>query len=192
MRRSKILAKLRSGQIARLCATGSPISFFPAVAAQAGYDGVWVDGEHRPWDAREAETMIGRHHAADIDCMWRPPTKEKNALYRLLEDGAAGLMIPHVASAEEAMALVQAVKFPPLGDRGSAAAEGTPPTGSGNLPTTWSRRTVRPSSWFKSKPRTLLKMLKRLRQFPVWTSSSWVRVTCPCVWGAHLPSTTPS
>lgn len=118
MRPSKVLAKLRSGQVARLCTTGSPIAFLPAVAAQAGYDGIWVDGEHRTWDPREVETMIGRHHAANIDCMWRPPTKEKNALYRLLEDGASGLMIPHVSSGDEAQALVQAIKFPPLGDRG--------------------------------------------------------------------------
>lgn len=77
-----------------------------------------MDGEHRAWEAREVETMLGRHHAADIDCVWRPPSKEKNALYRLLEDGATGLMIPHVATADEARALVRAVKFPPLGDRG--------------------------------------------------------------------------
>jgi 4-hydroxy-2-oxoheptanedioate aldolase len=50
--------------------------------------------------------------------MWRPATKEKNALYRLLEDGAAGLMIPHVGTPDEARALVRAIKFPPLGDRG--------------------------------------------------------------------------
>ena len=62
--------------------------------------------------------MIGRHHAADIDCIWRPPTKEKNALYRLLEDGATGLMIPHVSTPDQARSLVQAMKFPPLGDRG--------------------------------------------------------------------------
>ena len=118
MRRSKVLAKIRAGQVARVCATGSPIAFFPAIAAHFRYDGVWVDAEHRVWDPREAETMIGRHHAADIDCVWRPPTKEKNGLYRLLEDGAAGLMIPHVATADEARALVTAMKFPPLGDRG--------------------------------------------------------------------------
>lgn len=118
MRRSKVLSKIRSGQVARICAVGSPIAFFPAIAAHFHYDGIWVDAEHRVWDPREAETMIGRHHAADIDCVWRPPTKEKNALYRLLEDGASGLMIPHVASAEEARALVTAIKFPPLGDRG--------------------------------------------------------------------------
>lgn len=118
MRRSKVLAKIRSGQVARICCTGSPIAFFPTIAAHFNYDGIWLDAEHRVWEPREAETMLGRHHAADIDCIWRPPSKEKNSLYRLLEDGAAGLMIPHVGSAEEARALVNAIKFPPLGDRG--------------------------------------------------------------------------
>ncbi len=44
--------------------------------------------------------------------------QEKTGLYRLLEDGASGLMIPHVANAEQASFLVQAMKFPPQGDRG--------------------------------------------------------------------------
>lgn len=118
MRTSKVLAKIRAGRVARVCATGSPIAFFPALAAHFRYDGIWVDAEHRVWDPREVETMLGRHHAADIDCIWRAVSKEKNSLYRLLEDGAAGLMIPHVANAEEARALVNAIKFPPLGDRG--------------------------------------------------------------------------
>jgi len=118
MRHSKVLAKIRAGQVARICCTGSPIAFLPSVAAHYHYDGIWVDGEHRAWNPREVETMIGRHHAADIDCMWRPSTKEKNGLYRLLEDGASGLMIPHVGTADEARALVGAIKFPPLGDRG--------------------------------------------------------------------------
>lgn len=118
MRRSKVLAKLRAGQVARICCCGSPIGFFPAIAAHFKYDGIWLDAEHRAWEPREIDAMLGRHHAADIDCVWRPPTKEKNALYRLLEDGASGLMIPHVATAEEARSLVNAIKFPPLGDRG--------------------------------------------------------------------------
>lgn len=118
MRPSKVLAKIRAGQVARICCTGSPIAFLPAIAAHFRYDGIWLDAEHRVWDPREAETMLGRHHAADIDCIWRSCTKEKNPLYRLLEDGASGLMIPHVGSADEARALVNAMKFPPLGDRG--------------------------------------------------------------------------
>jgi 4-hydroxy-2-oxoheptanedioate aldolase len=118
MRKSRILAKLRAGKVARVCSVGSPIAMFPALAAHFHYDGIWVDGEHRVWDPREVDAMLARHHAANIDCLWRASTKEKNALYRLLQDGATGLMIPHVSTPDQARALVQAVKFPPLGDRG--------------------------------------------------------------------------
>lgn len=118
MRKSKVLAKIRSGKVARIFCISSPIGLAPTIAAHYHYDGIWVDAEHRVWDPREADTMLGRHYAADIDCIWRPPTKEKNALYRLLEDGATGLMIPHVSTADQARTLVQAMKFPPLGDRG--------------------------------------------------------------------------
>jgi 2-keto-3-deoxy-L-rhamnonate aldolase RhmA len=50
--------------------------------------------------------------------MIRPATREKAVLYRYLEDGAAGLIIPHVNDVETARELVQKVKFPPVGDRG--------------------------------------------------------------------------
>lgn len=117
-RTSRVLQKIRKGRVARLCALGSYLPYFPTIAAQAGYDGVWVDGEHKPFDPREIQALVGFHHLADIDCLWRPPTREKAAIYRILEDGATGLIIPHVETAGEARALVQAVKFPPVGNRG--------------------------------------------------------------------------
>ena len=118
MRRSKVLAKIRAGKVARVCSLTHFLPFFPKMAAHFQFDGVWVDGEHRPFDPREAQTLMAYHHLADVDCLWRPPTLEKTLLYRFLEDGAAGLMIPHVSTPEKAQQLVQAVKFPPLGDRG--------------------------------------------------------------------------
>lgn len=118
MRASRVLQKIRQRKVARLCALGSYLPYFPTVAAQAGFDGVWVDGEHKPFDPREVQALIGFHHLADIDCLWRPPIREKAALYRILEDGATGLIIPHVESVDEARALVSAMRFPPLGNRG--------------------------------------------------------------------------
>jgi 4-hydroxy-2-oxoheptanedioate aldolase len=118
MRSSRILRKIRDRQVARICALASYLPYFPAIAARAGFDGVWVDGEHKPFDPREVQALVGFHHLADIDCLWRPPTREKAALYRILEDGATGLIIPHVESVDEARALVVATKFPPLGNRG--------------------------------------------------------------------------
>ena len=118
MRISKVLRKLRNNQVARICATAHYIPYLPHLAAKFGYDGVWVDAEHHNWNPREIEAMMAHHQLADIDCLWRTPTREKSGLARLLEDGATALMIPQVNTADCVRQLVTATKFPPLGDRG--------------------------------------------------------------------------
>ncbi len=118
MRRSKTLARWRSGKPARMCALGHYIPPYIRMAAHFGYDCIWLDLEHRAMDDREVQALLMMFHLADIDCLLRAPTLEKTLLYRYLEDGAAGLMIPHVSTAQKARELVQALKFPPLGDRG--------------------------------------------------------------------------
>lgn len=118
MRRSKALAKLRAGQPVRLCGLGNYVPHFVCHAAHQRFDCIWLDLEHRTMGQREVQALLAYSHLFDIDIMIRPPTTEKIGLYRYLEDGAAGLMIPHVSTPEKARELVQAVKFPPLGDRG--------------------------------------------------------------------------
>lgn len=118
MRSSKTLAKLRAGQPVRMCVLGHFIPPYVHFAARAGFDCIWLDLEHKLIDEREVQALLTHFHLADIDCMLRPPTVEKARLYRYLEDGASGLMIPHVSTVAQAEALVKAVKFPPLGDRG--------------------------------------------------------------------------
>ncbi|MEN3943600.1 aldolase/citrate lyase family protein [Prosthecobacter sp. SYSU 5D2] len=118
MRKSKIRQKLDAGQVARVCALGSNVPYYPQMAAHFGYDGVWVDGEHRVWDPREITELVARHHLADIDCLFRPATTEKSGISRLLEDGVAALMIPQVNDTARARHLMEAAKFPPVGDRG--------------------------------------------------------------------------
>ncbi|MDX2258253.1 MAG: aldolase/citrate lyase family protein, partial [Hyphomicrobiaceae bacterium] len=120
MRKSKVRHKLREGQPALLAMLGHFLPPFVAYAAHAGYDGLWLDLEHRPMDAREVQALLAFCHHYDIDCLVRPPTREKGELYRYLEDGAAGLIMPHVADAETARSIVDKVRFPPLGDRGIA------------------------------------------------------------------------
>lgn len=118
MRPSKTLAKLRSGKPVRMCALGHFIPPYVRHAAHQNFDCIWFDLEHRAMPEREVQAMLAFFHLFDIDCMLRAPTLEKIRLYRYFEDGAAGLMIPHVSTAERAREIVRAVKFPPLGDRG--------------------------------------------------------------------------
>jgi len=118
VRKSKTLAKLRANEPVRMCALGHFIPAFIRHAAHHGFDCIWLDLEHRAMSDREVQALLAYFHLFDIDCMLRPPTLEKTRLYRYLEDGATGLMIPHVSTADKARMLVDAVKFPPLGDRG--------------------------------------------------------------------------
>ena len=118
LRKSKTLAKLRAGKPVRMCSLGHFIPAYIRLASHFGYDCIWLDLEHRAMSEREVQSLLAYFHLYDIDCMLRPPTIENARLYRYLEDGAAGLMIPRVSTPEEARALARAVKFPPLGDRG--------------------------------------------------------------------------
>jgi len=118
MRKSKVLQKLRNNKFARICGLGHYLPFFVRHAAHFKYDGIWLDLEHRAMDDREVQALLAACHASDIDCMVRPPTLERSRLYRYLEDGATGLMMPFVSSAGTARSIVEAVKFPPLGNRG--------------------------------------------------------------------------
>ena len=67
---------------------------------------------------REVQSLLTLCHYNDIDCMVRPPTREHSRLYRYIEDGATGVMMPLISDAATAQRVVNAVKFPPLGNRG--------------------------------------------------------------------------
>ncbi|MCA9413470.1 MAG: 4-hydroxy-2-oxovalerate aldolase [Candidatus Omnitrophica bacterium] len=118
MRSSKTLKKIRAGKSARMCVLGHYVPAYVTMAARCGYDCIWLDLEHRLIDDREVQALLAYSHLADIDILIRTPTTDKTKLYRYLEDGAAGLMVPHVSTPEKARAMVEASKFPPIGDRG--------------------------------------------------------------------------
>ena len=101
-----------------MCALGHYIPAYIHHAAEFGYDCIWLDLEHRLISEREIQALLAYAQLADIDCMVRSPKLEKTGLYRYLEDGATGLMIPHVSTPEKARMLADSVKFPPVGDRG--------------------------------------------------------------------------
>ncbi len=118
MRRSKVLAKLRNGKFARICSMGHFLPFYVRHAARLGYDGIWLDLEHRTMDDREVQTLVTLCYHNDIDCMIRPQTLGRSHLYHYLEDGATGFMVPFVSTPMIAQQVVEAVKFAPLGNRG--------------------------------------------------------------------------
>lgn len=118
MRRSRVLTKLRQGGFVRICSMGHVIPFYIRHAAKLNYDGIWLDLEHRCMSSQDVRYLLALCHYNDIDCMVRPPTTQRTRLYRYLEDGATGFMLPFVSSTEDATQAVTSVKFPPEGNRG--------------------------------------------------------------------------
>jgi len=118
VRHSKTLARIRSGKVVRMCSLGHFIPAYIKHAAAANFDCIWLDLEHRNLSDQQVQALIAFGHLFDIDIMVRPSTTDRARLYRYLEDGAAGLMVPHVSTVQQAAELVAATKFPPVGNRG--------------------------------------------------------------------------
>ena len=88
------------------------------LAAQAGYDCVWIDMEHSHLGLEALSGMVLAARTVGRDVVVRIPHGPYNQVIKPLELGAGGLIWPHCKSAEEARAFVHMAKFRPLGLRG--------------------------------------------------------------------------
>jgi 2-keto-3-deoxy-L-rhamnonate aldolase RhmA len=104
----------------------------PMIAAQAGFDSIYVDMEHSPVSLESVSTLCAGALGAGITPIVRPPGHGADWISRVLDGGSQGLLVPHVSSAQEARAIVQAARFPPLGHRSVMGA--TPALGYKALP----------------------------------------------------------
>ena len=88
------------------------------ILAAAGADFAIFDMEHT---GASLETMRLQAAACRgvIPALARPAAKDRFFLSGLLDIGMKGLMVPMVESGEEAAAIVEAAKYPPLGRRGA-------------------------------------------------------------------------
>jgi 2-keto-3-deoxy-L-rhamnonate aldolase RhmA len=89
----------------------------PMIAAQAGFDSIYVDMEHSPVSLETVSTLCAGALGAGITPIVRPPGHGADWISRVLDGGAQGLLVPHVSNAKEARGIVDAARFPPLGHR---------------------------------------------------------------------------
>ncbi|MEO3803115.1 aldolase/citrate lyase family protein [Nonomuraea sp. B1E8] len=89
------------------------------IMAHAGFDFVVIDLEHTTLDLGAASTHIAMARALGVDPLVRVPDHGLSVIQRVLDAGAAGVVVPHVDTVQQAGAVVRATRFPPRGDRGS-------------------------------------------------------------------------
>ena len=86
----------------------------------AGYDWLFIDLEHGPTSVETAYQISVAALDAGIAPIVRVPHGELALATRCLDGGALGIVIPHVDTADEASAMVNAFRYQPLGHRSIA------------------------------------------------------------------------
>ena len=84
----------------------------------AGLDYVVIDMEHTGFDAERIADLMAWFKATPIAPFVRVPQGLYHFIARTMDAGALGIMVGNVENAEQARAIVHAVRYPPLGRRG--------------------------------------------------------------------------
>ena len=91
------------------------------ILADAGFDWLFIDGEHGPLDTSD---ILGILQAVGhrIACIVRVPACDEVAIKKVLDLGAAGIIVPQVNTAEQAADVVRYARYAPEGSRGVGLA----------------------------------------------------------------------
>jgi 2-keto-3-deoxy-L-rhamnonate aldolase RhmA len=90
------------------------------MAKMAGIHGLFIDMEHSALDLRSVSQLILACNYVGVSPIVRSPSKSHWHISRILDAGAAAVVIPHIESVEEVRDLVRHAKYAPLGERGCA------------------------------------------------------------------------
>jgi 2-keto-3-deoxy-L-rhamnonate aldolase RhmA len=84
----------------------------------AGFDWLFIDLEHGALSIETASQMCLAALDAGIAPLVRVPNGDYALATRLLDNGAMGIVVPHVETAEEARSIADRLRYPPQGHRG--------------------------------------------------------------------------
>ncbi|MDM0089232.1 MULTISPECIES: aldolase/citrate lyase family protein [unclassified Variovorax] len=114
---NRLPGMLRSGQPLRGVFNSLPSPAIVEMCGYAGFDFIIIDNEHGSAGFETTENMLRAARASGIVPVVRCL---RHDISRVLDMGASAVQIPMVASAAEARDLVQQVRYPRAGRRGSA------------------------------------------------------------------------
>ena len=117
LRENRAKHKLERGEIGSVIEapySADMIDYF----GQFGFDGVWLESEHGPVDFADISDLTRVCDLWGMTSLVRVNLHLPGVIYRTLDQGAQGVIVPHVNTVEEARAVVNAAKFAPIGARG--------------------------------------------------------------------------
>ncbi|MEL0084004.1 MAG: aldolase/citrate lyase family protein [Gammaproteobacteria bacterium] len=117
---NKVKQKIASGEVQFGYLQAMPEPGITEILGHVGYDFVMLDGEHSPLLPAVMENLSRAAEVSDICPIVRVPGCHSQDICRLLDAGAAGIILPNVRRREEVEEAVNAARYLPAGTRGLA------------------------------------------------------------------------
>ena len=127
------LRQLRAGKLAiGLGVRNARTVDIAQIAKTSGFDWLFIDGEHSSMDLDMAAQIACASLAVGVTPLVRVAGFEHWHASRILDNGAQGIVFPHVDNAQEAKRVADACRFPPVGKRSMGG--GLQQTGFASMP----------------------------------------------------------
>jgi 4-hydroxy-2-oxoheptanedioate aldolase len=118
--RGRLRARLAGGEPTLGTFVGTASAVTAEVCAAAGVDWVLLDLEHGAGGEEQVGAVVLAAAAYGVPTVVRVESAERIRLGRVLDLGAAGVMLPRLDTAAEVRAALRHLRYPPAGDRGVA------------------------------------------------------------------------
>ncbi|MGR3290885.1 MAG: HpcH/HpaI aldolase family protein [Paracoccaceae bacterium] len=93
----------------------TPVPEIVELLARSGPDFICFDAEHAPFDQSRLDACMAVARALDMPVLVRVISEDPGAILQVLDAGAVGIVVPHVADAEKAKRIAKAARFGPGG-----------------------------------------------------------------------------
>lgn len=119
MNKKSLRQRIQSGEslVGTFCAIPHPAA--TEMVAAAGFDFLCLDTEHSAIARETVEDMLRAADVHGTPALVRVAGNTPELIAAALDGGAAGVVVPRVNTAAEAESVVNAARFPPIGERGA-------------------------------------------------------------------------
>ncbi|APG94031.1 HpcH/HpaI aldolase family protein [Sinorhizobium americanum] len=111
MNGAKLRARLQAGEPITMCTPHHASSGLAARLVELGADSIFVDCEHGTWSFEDVRMTSQIVRSVGGAAIVRPHSHERPVIIRYLNAGADGIMVPMVDTVEQALAIVDAVRY---------------------------------------------------------------------------------
>ena len=122
MRENALKPMLAAGHVAVGTSLAFPCPELVEACGLLGFDFIFIDGEHDGTDPSACRDLVRAADAVGIQSVVRVPRNDPQTILGYLEAGALSIIAPHVNTADDVLAGIQAVRYPPEGIRGAGSA----------------------------------------------------------------------